>query len=84
MKKYKDILEGLFTRKKPTTAKELALKNNAPKRIVDTRTSTDEPRNSERRTAKADRQERQDWKFEHYEKFIGKMKVLRQEHGIEG
>ena len=61
------LKEGFFSLKKKVTARELALKNNAPKRIIATRQSLDEPikkvEKSERSVNKADQQDKQNWSF---------------------
>jgi hypothetical protein len=68
MKTYKELQEGFFSKKKSVTAKELALKNNAPK-MVDGNTQPDKKENA-RKTNKAGMHDKQDWKFEHIENFI--------------
>lgn len=59
MKTFKEVNEGLF--KKPLTAKEMALKNNAPTFVQDKRT-TIKPE-SERKQAAIGRKDAQDWTF---------------------
>jgi len=62
MKTFKDMNEGLF--KKKPTAKEIALKNNAPPFVNDKRTTLKpEPKDSERKEAAIGRKDAQDWKF---------------------